>query len=95
MLEKFKNVPVEEDTNIIAESTMKFGEQDILYQKWSWDGIVGESIIFVADDVKHLSDAELKSYVAESDIVTQKDKVTLSRGKTEYAFINFNFVASD
>jgi len=39
MNEKFKNIPVDDDTKIIFESTMKFEENDILYQKWFWDGV--------------------------------------------------------
>jgi len=91
MNEKFKNIPVDDDTKIIFESTMKFEENDILYQKWFWDGIYGESIIFIADDVKHLNDDKLKKYVAMSDMVENKDKVTVGQRRDEYVFASFNF----
>ena len=35
---------------------MKWGDLDIVYQKWSWDGITAESIIFLNEDVKTIDD---------------------------------------
>lgn len=50
-MSKFENVPVEEDTKIIFEQEATLGEYEVLYQKWFWDGISAESIIFANEDV--------------------------------------------
>jgi hypothetical protein len=93
MEDKFKDVPVDEETKIIFESKMKFDNKDILYQKWIWDGIMGESIIFYFDDVKELNDEEFVNYIKSSDIVADKSSITIAKSKDEkYRFANFNFV---
>lgn len=93
MENKFKNVPIDKDTTILFEAPMKFDQEDILYQKWYWDNIYGESIIFTAEDIKHMSDDELKKYIASSDIIKDKNSITISRNKSGYTFVNFNFMA--
>jgi len=94
MSDKFKNIHVDKDTIITFESIMKFDKYDVLYQMWSFDGINAKSIIFVSSDVESLSDEELKSYVAKSEIVSNKDKITLSR-KKDHTFVNFDFEVED
>ena len=65
-MSKFKNVPVEEDTKIILEKEAKLGEYEVLYQKWSWGGIVAESIIFSNEDVADFKDDEIEAEVRTS-----------------------------
>jgi len=95
MNDKFKDVPVDKDTKILFESTMKFDIYDILYQKWYWDNIYGQSIIFVSEDVKDISDDELVQYISQSDIVKDKDNLTVSRSKSGFTFVNFDFVIKE
>ena len=59
MMSKFTGVSVEKDTHIIAQLEAVLGPYDVLYQKWSWDGIVAESIVFANDDVKSLDEKAL------------------------------------
>ena len=91
MRDKFKNIPVEKDTKIIMSSPMKWGEFDIVYQKWSWDGITAESIIFLSEDVKEMDDEALEDDVRDGPLVREDSRVTISRGD-EYTFVNFNFM---
>ena len=70
MQSKFSNVPVEDDTKIIFSLEVKFDEEhDVLYQKWYWDGIVAESLIFVSDEVSNLTDEQLEAEVRSSALV--------------------------
>lgn len=91
MTGKFDSVPVEKDTKIILSQQMMFGEYEILYQKWFWDGIYGESIIFLSEDISTVSDEELETIIKSSPIVKSDSKITMSRLKTDYTFVNFNF----
>jgi len=95
MLEgKFTNVPVENDTVIIMQAEMKFGEYDVLYQKWVWDGITAESIIFLKEDVLNLVDEDLKDILRGSLVVDLESQVTIKRNEAGYTFVSFNFVTS-
>ncbi len=90
MNEKFNNIPVEEDTKILMSSPMKWGELDIVYQKWSWEGITAESIIFLSDDVKEMDDEALEADVRSSPLINVDSQVTIKR-LDEFTFVNFNF----
>jgi hypothetical protein len=92
MNEKFKNIPVEEGTKILFSSPMKWGELDIVYQKWSWEGIRAESIIFLSEDVKDMDDETLDADLRSSPIVNEDSQMTIKRGD-EFTFVNFNFVS--
>ena len=94
MSNKFKNVPVEEDTRILFRKEAKFGKFDVLYEMWSWEGISAESIIFVSDDIADLTDEELEQEIRESPLVQKKSAVTIKRLDEGFTFVNFNFEQS-
>ena len=91
MAEKFDGVPTEEDTKIIFRHEVKFGEYDILYEKWLWDGITAESIVFDSKDVEGLSDDEIIEDAKSSPLVESDSDVTIKRSDAGYTFVNFNF----
>ena len=93
MSDKFKNVPVEEDTTIIFSLEAQFGNYEILYQKWSWEGVTAESLIFDSRDVADLTDEELISEVKTSPRLKEESKVTLTRNDSGFVFVNFNFIS--
>ena len=92
MNEKFKNIPVEVDTKILISSPMRWGELDIVYQKWNWEGITAESIIFLSDDLKEMDDKALEDDVRVGPLVRKDSQVTIKRGD-KFTFVNFNFVS--
>jgi hypothetical protein len=90
MNDKFKNLPVEEDTKIIFSSPMRWGELDIVYEKWVWDGITAESIIFLTEDVSTLDDAALEADIRNGPLVKADSQITIKR-TDKFTFVNFNF----
>jgi len=88
---KFEQVPVEEDTQIIFQQEAKLGEYEVLYQKWFWDGITAESIIFANDDVAGLEDGEIMDELRDSPLLQAGSKITLKRSESGFTFVNFNF----
>ena len=90
MNEKFENIPVEEDTRILMSSPMKWGELDIVYQKWNWEGIAAESIIFLSDDVKEMDDEALEADIRSSPLINLDSSITIKRLE-KFTFVNFNF----
>jgi hypothetical protein len=86
----FEELPVEEDTTILARLTTNFDDYPVIYEKWFWDGITAESIIFLTEDIQHLDDEALEKYVRESPLVREDSKMTIKRLE-RYTFVNFNF----
>ncbi len=92
MTEKFKDVPVEQDTQIIASMEAKVEKYDVLYQKWYWSGIHAESVIFYNEDIAALTEEEVKKEVALcTALVKQDSQLTYKKGE-KYTFVNFNFI---
>ena len=93
MIEKFKNLPVDEDTIIYSTEIKKIDEYDVAYQKWSWEAIYGESIIFLNDDVQSLEREDVLELIKRADFVKFISTKTYKKGEV-YTFVNFNFKAN-
>jgi len=91
MSNKFATVPIETDTTILFQQEATLDNYDVLYQKWFWDGITAESIIFVTADISALTDDEIEAEVKTSPLVKENSSITLKHGKTGFTFVNFNF----
>jgi hypothetical protein len=90
MISKFANIPVEADTKIISQLETMLGSYSVLYQKWVWDGITAESIIFANEDIASLTDEELEKKVKDSPICRENSQITI-RKTDGFTFVNFNF----
>jgi hypothetical protein len=91
MNEKFKDLPVEEDTQIITSVEAKIEDYDVVYQKWYWDGIYAESIIFFNDDVADLTEDQIKKEVAQCTALIKENSQMTFKRLEKYTFVNFNF----
>ena len=89
-MSKFYNIPKDKETKIIFSSPMRWGELDIVYEKWKFEGITAESIIFWTNDVKDMTDEALEADVRNGTLVKKISKVTIKRGE-DFTFVNFNF----
>ena len=93
-MSKFNNIPEEKDTEIIFRVEAKLGDFDILYEKWKWDGILAESIIFDEDDVSEMDDDEIINQVKDSPLFDDKiykGDPTI-RHNSGFIFVNFSIV---
>lgn len=87
----FKNVPVDEDTIIKEQYEVTLDELNCLYQKWTFDGIAAESIVFKETDVSLLNEDEIKAKVKQSSFAKIGSSMTFSRSGSGFVFVNFNF----
>ena len=71
-MSKFNNIPEQKDTKIIFRAETRFGDFDVVYEKWEWDGILAESIIFDEDDVSEMDDDEIINKVKDSPLFDDK-----------------------
>ena len=91
MSDKFINVPVDQETKILFQQLATLGEFEVLYQKWFWDGITAESIIFANQDVTGLGEEDIKNEVRSSPLVNKDSKITFNCSDSGFTFVNFNF----
>ena len=64
---------------------------DALHQRWTWEGISGENLVFVSEEVKGLGDQELRELVRDSGLVEDGSDITIKRNEHGSTFVNFNF----
>jgi hypothetical protein len=91
MNNKFSAVPVEEDTKVLRRAIVSIGGWEALHERWSWEGVKGETMVFVSEEVERLSDKQLEALVRQSELVEPNSQITMKRGESGYTFINFNF----
>ena len=91
MNKKFEKVSVEKGTQIIFQTEAELGEYEVLYQKWYWDGVNAESIIFSSEDINNLIDNEIEAEVRKSPLVKKGTSMTMKRSESGFTFVNFNF----
>jgi len=81
--EKFKNIPLEKDTTILERKELRLEDYDVMYEKWSYEGIRAESYVFFNEDIKSLS---------EKDVLLLVNKKGSNYKKADYyTFVNFGF----
>lgn len=88
MNDKFKSVPVEKDTKVLSRKIIKLGDLDAQLEKWSWEGIKAQSVIFSEADIVGQSDEALITLIkAQLDLSDDVD-ITISRDRNGFAFFN-------
>lgn len=90
---RFDGVPLDADTKIIIQCETVVGSYPALYQKWRWEGITAESLIFANDDIDHVEVGEIEVAVRAFPGVNSRSKMTVKRSDSGYTFFNFNFDA--
>lgn len=92
MNEKFKDLPIEKDTQIILSTVAKIEDYDVVYQKWIWDGITAESVIFFNEDIVGLTEEQIKKEVTLCTAMVKENSQMTFKKVDNYTFVNFNFV---
>tara|TARA_Y100000031_G_C7927290_1_gene251045 strand:- start:35 stop:316 length:282 start_codon:yes stop_codon:yes gene_type:complete len=88
---RFDDVPTDDDTVVIFREEEKLGDYDVLYEKWTWDGVSAESIIFCSGEVAELSDEEIAAEVKLSPLVDEESDLKVKRSESGYTIVSFNF----
>lgn len=88
---EFHGIPVEPDTRITSQAIVTAGDIEALHQKWTWEGIRAESLIFLAAEVGDLDDPQLETLVEQSGLAKSDSQFTVKRDSNGFTFVNFNF----
>jgi hypothetical protein len=88
---KFNQVKTDEDTVITSQVECMFGDYPVLYQKWVYDGIDAESLIFCNEDVAIIPLNDLVEDIRKSPLVNYPEKEITTSINELYTFVNFNF----
>ncbi len=92
MSNKFDNIPVEDETQILLSVTANFGRYETLYQKWEWSGVTGESLIFFNKDLNGVSINKIQDEIRKSPLINDSSSEITTSVKKDFNFFNFNFV---
>jgi len=95
MKEKFNDLTVETDTVILMRVPITVGKTDAVYEKWQWDGIYGESIIFYNEDIPKLKERDLKNKILNQTAIVQTGSQFTFTKREKYTFVNCNFKVMD
>jgi len=91
-MEKFKGINIEPDTTINSFQFLKIDDVDCRHEKWSWEGVKAESLIFCTKELKSTQESYLRTLVAK---YLKEDNVDLMqithKISDDYTYINFNF----
>lgn len=90
---KFADVPQDADTRIKSQRQISISGVDALHQRWVWDGIAGQSLVFAADDVSAATDEQIVQMARDADLIVQDDDFTIQRSGQDFVFLNFGFDA--
>jgi len=88
---KFENVKTDEDTVITSHVECMFGNYPVLHQKWRWESVIAESLIFCNDDINNMPLKSLVNEVKKSPLVNNPEKEITTSVNDQYTFLNFNF----
>ena len=91
--EKFASVPHEDDTEIFSSEVITFGDFEVLYESWAFEGVHGESIAFTEEDAEGLRDEELQDLIEESPLYKEGGNHPTVRREDEFVVVSFNFSA--
>jgi len=91
MDDKFKNIPEDPDTKTMLRIEMKVDMYHTMYEMWNWDGIWAESLIFLTEDIKKLSEEDLKKVVVNSGMWNSESQILVKETESGYTFVNFNY----
>ena len=91
--EFFKDVKVEKDTKLNKLQYLYIEDLHIRYEKWSWEGIIGETCIFLINEVQNIEKSKIiKMIENEFNCTLVEGKYTV-KNVDEFVFYNFNFVS--
>lgn len=89
---RFSNIPMEEDTKLLRQAPKHLGDRyPACHQQWVWDNIYGESLILIAEDVLHLSHAQLEELLRKNPMIKPDSEITFKKDDHGFIFLNFNF----
>lgn len=87
----FENLCVDKDTKILSREQIKVKNYDVMLEKWSWDGLIGHSAIIPEQQIKAMGDDKIQEYFIQELAI--EGKVTISRGKSGFVYLNYGFKA--
>lgn len=87
----FDHVPVEAATTIHDRRHLVLERFDVQWQSWAWEGVAGETAVFIEAQLGNTDTKALQALVRRSEQLAASGPTTVTRQSTGYAFVNFNF----
>ena len=91
-MKKFNGINIEPDTTINSFQFLKIDDVDCRHEKWSWEGVKAESLIFCTNELKSTQESYLRTLVAKYLKEDNVDSLQITHKISDnYTYINFNF----
>ncbi|MFT7299147.1 MAG: hypothetical protein ACI9WO_001969 [Sphingobacteriales bacterium] len=90
MSDKFKNIPTDEETQMLSAKEIKIAGYDALHQKWIWDDLNGETLVFSTPDIQALSEKELKDLILENHKIKSPKDMVVNTVEEGFTFVTVN-----
>lgn len=87
----FHTLDTDPDTTILMRELLEIQEHPVVHERWRWDGITGESLIFSLADVANVNDAELIAWSHSSGMVSVNEKPQVKRSESGFVFLSFGY----
>ena len=84
---------IEDDTKILETKLFQIGEIPLLVERWSGDGVRGNSAVFLTSHASEMTDDALRRFLTEQAGIDLSGSTTISRNDT-HTFVNFGFDAT-
>ena len=81
--------PIEDDTQVFVQQFERIDKIPLLLELWKWDGTIGQSAVFLSDDVEQWTDERLIAFVA-GVVHADLAPVTVKRLR-DFTFVNYGF----
>lgn len=91
LMTKLDKITADPDTKILARKVINIENWQAAYEKWRWDGIVGESLIFQSSDISDLSEEELIGLLRKNELMEEITPYTTKLTENGLLFVSFNF----
>lgn len=92
---KFANIPRDTETKILESEVLWLGRDLVcMHESWYWDGVGAESLVFDEQDISGYDDERLERVLSRTNLVESDSQITITRNKSGFAFVNFNFKVS-
>lgn len=86
----FSKLPTDAGTRPLSRIEAELDGHPVMVESWYWEGISGQSLIFIESDVSELTDQDLVDRVRTAMLVDPDSEITLRRNDG-FVFVNYAF----
>lgn len=88
--ELFKDLELDEDTEILTEEYVQIDGLNIKHEYWRWDGVKAHTFVFIAEETSHLNIENIQKIIS-SNFKDLNTSTYTTKAQGKYKLINCDF----